>query len=302
MWIIVVALASFASCAMALSQQSINDFSELSYDANDRLTKNYLFYASSSPCAASVKDFPSRDAIAISDELMEKILKKPVIPNSCPIACIERGYHKDFVADPLPDSIGYDVADVEVFAQEHCQKVELSYHNYHPYPVKVFWIDPIRHRRVYQGTVGTQYAKETGRQITYLSHQFEFRDERTDELLRSITVTHEMYINIGHKQPNPALAEVEEFIDHLNETAVETFDMEWKRSQKVKRTFSEFGFQKSKLPRDVWGSMTAYYYNNDAESIAEDWTGKGIYVNWWEQNAVITRMTDRLKVRLVEVG
>jgi hypothetical protein len=284
--------------AVITTSTTITDFAELSYDHHNRLTKNYLFYSSSSSCAKDVRDFPLREAIGITDEMMEKILKRPLssLPNACPLACIERGYDKDFVTDLLPDSIGYEVADIHEFVTEHCQKVELAYHNNHPRPVNVYWMDPYRKRRVPQGKLGIRSPQDDGRQTTYLSHRFEFRDAETDELLRDVTVTNEMVINIGHKQPNAALAEVEEFINRLNQTAKETFDREWGRSRKIQRTFSEFGFQKSKLPRDVFGSMTAYYYNNDEESVVEDWSGKGIYVNWWEQNAVITRMTHRLKV------
>ena len=54
---------------------------------------------------------------------------------------------------------------------------------------------------------------------------------------------------------------------------------EWKRSAKVTRSFSELGFQKGRLPDDIFASMGAFYYNNRHNKVREEWDGKGVFVN-----------------------
>jgi hypothetical protein len=280
---------------------TITDASQLHVDKNSRLTTNYLFYAASADCASELEGaaWGMREVVGVSDEIMSKMLKTPVTDSSrCPLVCIEKGYLAEFIIHPLPESVGLDVENFDAFVSDHCQTVDLHYCNYHSRTVNVYWIDGNGNRH-FQGDVTPKEHVGYGTQKTYLGHSFEFRDKQTDELLREVTVTHEMAINIGSKPPNPALQHADAFVARLNQTAIDTFEQEWMRSHKVKRTFSEFGFQKSKLPLDVWASMTAYYYNNEKEAISEDWTGNGIFVNWWEQNSVITRMTHRLRVRAI---
>ena len=55
----------------------------------------------------------------------------------------------------------------------------------------------------------------------------------------------------------------------------DTFEGEWARSRKVTRTFTELGFSIGKLPLDLWGSMSTYYYNNRENKIVEEWDHKG---------------------------
>jgi hypothetical protein len=42
----------------------------------------------------------------------------------------------------------------------------------------------------------------------------------------------------------------------------QTLRMEWDRAHRIQRTFTEFGFNKGKLPNDLWASISSYYYNN----------------------------------------
>ena len=62
----------------------------------------------------------------------------------------------------------------------------------------------------------------------------------------------------------------------------DALDEEWRRHNRVQRTFSPLGFKKGKLPRDVFASMGAFYYNNQYNKVLEEWGGKGVFVNWWE--------------------
>eukprot|EP01036_Dinobryon_divergens_P037626 gene37626-49268_t len=58
------------------------------------------------------------------------------------------------------------------------------------------------------------------------------------------------------------------------------FQSEFIRSRRVKRTFTEFGFNKGRLPDDVWGSMQTYYYNNRFNYVREEYSD--VSINWYE--------------------
>lgn len=67
----------------------------------------------------------------------------------------------------------------------------------------------------------------------------------------------------------------------------------------MSRTFTELGFSKSTLPADVWASMSAYYYNNRANTVREEWDAGDFSVNWWEQESRFIHIPLHLKVSSV---
>jgi hypothetical protein len=75
-----------------------------------------------------------------------------------------------------------------------------------------------------------------------------------------------------------------------------TFSAEWARAHRVQRTFTEFGFARGKVPMDLWGSISSYYYNNRNNKVLEEWDSKGLYVNWWERDVYMIPMPWGLKV------
>jgi hypothetical protein len=82
----------------------------------------------------------------------------------------------------------------------------------------------------------------------------------------------------------------------VEEGVKQTFKMEWNRANRVKRTFTEFGFNKGRMPVDLWASISAYYYNNRDNKVLEEWDSKGLFVNWWERDVFFIPMPWLLKV------
>ena len=74
-----------------------------------------------------------------------------------------------------------------------------------------------------------------------------------------------------------------------------TFQHEWVRAHRVKRTFTELGFNKGRLPMDLWTSMQTYYYNNAKNLAREEWNDKGVFVNWWDVESYMIGMPWKLK-------
>ena len=86
------------------------------------------------------------------------------------------------------------------------------------------------------------------------------------------------YYSFGYSPPSDTRDEDHDYTSEI----YDALDEEWRRHNRVKRTFSPLGFKKGKLPRDVFASMGAFYYNNQYNKVLEEWGGKGVFVNWWE--------------------
>jgi hypothetical protein len=93
-------------------------------------------------------------------------------------------------------------------------------------------------------------------------------DTATDELVGTYVMKFDSFFVIG----NNFKPKVDR---NVTEQVADTFKNEYGRSLQVKRTFTELGFSIGKLPRDLWGSISAYYYNNQMNKIREEWDTKG---------------------------
>lgn len=77
---------------------------------------------------------------------------------------------------------------------------------------------------------------------------------------------------------------------------LQTFKGEWIHSNDCKRTFTKLGFNKGRLPPDLFASIEAYYYNNRDHLAIEEWHKKGgVHVNWYEVPAFMIQMPWELK-------
>jgi hypothetical protein len=75
-----------------------------------------------------------------------------------------------------------------------------------------------------------------------------------------------------------------------------TLDSEWMKKNAVKRTFTDLGFNRGRLPHDLWGSISAYHYNNRNSKSLEEWYAKGVFVNWYDAPVYFIPMPWKLKV------
>ncbi|CAE7439598.1 unnamed protein product [Symbiodinium microadriaticum] len=122
---------------------------------------------------------------------------------------------------------------------------------------------------------------------TYLGHKFEIREG--DVVLKAFTVQFDGIIVQG----DPGHGLLPEPVPEKNiEWAMRN---EWSRCNRVKRTFTELGFSRGRLPNDVWGSISAYNYNNKANAAREEWDSKGYFVNWWDVTPYLLGMPWNLK-------
>lgn len=103
---------------------------------------------------------------------------------------------------------------------------------------------------------------------TTVGHEFEMVDDVTKEVVGTYTIKQHTYSVIGKRSSR-------HFERDVTADVEQTFIGEWARSRKVTRTFTELGFSIGKLPLDLWGSMSTYYYNNRDNKMVEEWDHKG---------------------------
>ena len=174
----------------------------------------------------------------------------------------------------------------------------------HPTPqsLSLNWINPSTKKKILTATLGVG-EQGTFFSSTFIGHRFIVDDPDTGDNILDITIANTGTIGIGNW-------EYPHFQNDINKEAHSTHKQEWERHKVITRTFSKLGFNKGRLPDDIFASMGAYHYNNRDRPhlVREEWGHKGIFVNYWETDVnfiqipwvLKSRWQVRLK-RLVEI-
>ena len=228
----------------------------------------------------------------MSADIDMKFFGQTTDEESCRAVCLEKGTLNTHLFHPLSNALykGSDANEGETLVdwiQNTCQFVELGFVSYNANDIIVNWINhqgkPMEVGRLKRGEKNTMW------QLTTLGHKFQLVDSVTKKILGNYMAFQQGQMVIG----NPGSG-VDRSIDKTDQIEG-TLRNEWHRSNRVKRTFTEVGFSKGKLPLDLFASMSTYYYNNRANQFKEEWDSKGVFVNWWEVDAQFIGMPWRLK-------
>jgi len=229
----------------------------------------------------------------------------------CLAACLEKGTQRSVVARPLPHRYWKrgqvedegEIREVEnmdrFLTSDSCGKVEYGFINYHENPVKVYWING----RTGEAVPNQDLAygeRETSFITTFVGHKFQIYDTEpnddplTNEMMLEVNVPSHGIVGVkNHVQPHVPRDGVE---NEVKSTAMS----EWTRHLRIKRTFSALGFNKGRLPDDMFASLGAYYYNNrnPPHKVHEEWgRHKGVFVNYWETDVNFIQIPWHLKRR-----
>lgn len=286
---------SNANEEIVYSFNSLNDFP---LDENNRLREHLLVYPESAHCQNFFSDesfskIDLRNKASLPMELLAQFLgsdKDEVKSDSCPFVCLERGTHIDSLVYPIPTlvNLGGIGTNVNEWLRENCQKTEIGFINYHHNDANIFWYNEAKDLEVNIGRLGWG-ERNTSWHTSYLGHQFRIRDQTDGTLLAEYTV---QYHSINHVKEQSSRLQVKERVEASIE---DTLNREWARSKRVKRTFTEFGFNRGRLPNDLWASMSTYYYNNKDNKALEQFGNHAVIVNWWETNVYYIPMPWKLK-------
>lgn len=170
----------------------------------------------------------------------------------------------------------------------------------------IYWVDAVANKKILGLTLDPGEDRFT---YTYIGHQFEVyadlphENKLDNEMIAHFTIENSGVICFGTK-PHGYLPK-----EDVASKIKEAMDDEWQRQLRVTRTFSPLGFDKGRLPDDVYASLASYYYNNrNPPNIAlEDWNLGlgGIFVNFWEADVefvyIPPGLADRWQSRLKDL-
>lgn len=300
-FLFLICLINF-SHSIELAERFKKEIDNLVFNEDGRLAHNYVIFPdqASQECKAQYDNFNylSRKKAFVSSSFMEDIIEKAfeIFPSNneegegCSAFCLPIGLEKQFVNSPIVPQIAKNVKSIKDFVISQCQKVDIGMLNYSPNFINVYWKNPQTGNLDHFRTLKPKGDHQI--QSTHIGHQFVFVDVTTGQTVRDHTVIENSYIPIG----DFTLSDLPEDLDVV-EDIESSLDNEWDKFHMVTRTFTEFGFKKGKLPRDIWGSMSAYYYNNQMMDTVEPWTiEKGLYVNWWEVPSYMIWIPESVRV------
>jgi hypothetical protein len=301
---------------------------QLPYDENGKLTTHTLVYPANGPigCRPS-SNLYGFQVVGLTGKALQDVFSTvdkmattgtgagagtgAGTYNTCRAACLERGTDRS-VAHAVLSHKYYDSHTHGEFDQwfaETCSKLEACLINYYDqdHPIHSFWIPPGRHHKEEEEEAESQkeahliidYGNDNAQCFsTYLGHLFQIEDAH-GTILQEIVMEYSLVLAIGE---SPSSGGGGTGFDHdevstteLEATIADGLSWEWQKHTWVQRTFSTLGFAKGRLPDPVFASMGAFYYNNRHHKAREEWTGKGLFVNWWETDVYILQIPHPLK-------
>eukprot|EP01036_Dinobryon_divergens_P044116 gene44116-58835_t len=229
-------------------------------------------------------NFP-RNISSISTDVASALL--PDSNNACSMVCLDKGMPRDLMAFSAPSSIYNGKESIEKWFKNSCLYAHMGMRSYLENSVTVYWLNGMEERV----EIGILRSSDTSGlwQNVVLGHVFEAVDSITKEVLGTYTITYNIFIVLG--MPTSSVQD----LPYVDTSIKKVLDIEYQRSRRVTRTFTEFGFGKGRLPNDVLASIMTYYYNNRHHMVREDWYGKGFFVNWWEKDAFMIDVPGPLK-------
>jgi len=279
---------------------------ELPFDGNGHLAKYQLVFPSADVakhCPVLDTQHMAIDLVALTGEALDQVFPDyQPDKDECSVACLERGVERSLAAYPMPHKRftgnKNNQRAFDDWFTEQCSAVEVCFMNYYDadHDLKVYWVPPpdlqerVQDTLVLNGVL--KYGEENTRCIfSHLGHEFQIRNTADNTIIQNVTIEYPMTIAFGTNPRHQEMIVPNQF-DNLIKSSLWS---EWEKHTIPKRTFSTLGFSHGKLPKDVFGSMGAFYYNNRNNKVREDWLGKGVFVNWWETDVFMIQIPWNMK-------
>ena len=298
-------LITLFGLADALQSSVVSNLTDLEFDENGHLKTHVLAFPASGPCGALIEAQIDRSflhshiPVAVEGEAAAKLFGKDIpseasAVNDCPAVCLDRGVDSSLVAYPLPEKY-YRPAENEshttfgdFIASKSCGKVEFGFINYSGKDLALYWVNSNGEEAYMYPFL--QKDKNTRFVSTFVGHTFRVKDPETGEVALQHTVEFNGVIGVSNHVNYHRKRDIRKEVKN-------TMAGEWTKHLQVKRTFSSLGFDKGRLPNDVFASMRAFYYNNRAppNRLMEEWDTKGLYVNYWETDCNFIQIPWELK-------
>ena len=328
-WLLLTALLVEVSCSDGVATQRLDNIEDLLLNEKGNLDSNWIIYPSN--CTKHIHtawsdmagEYRKHGIIEHDSEMFEYFFDnsrshQAISISGCPATCLSKGTPRNLLKTPADylvysgkrDSIkfrrydnsihqydsDYDAFDKDLslldWMHEACQRVEMGFTSYVPEPavVNMYWVHDVTGERVNVGLL-RHGERNTVWQTTTLGHRFVLEHSESGEILDDLVVTEEGFRVVGDSGTRAGRITTPQQMEEIKST----LDEEWNRAHRVKRTFSELGFQVGRVPDDLWSSIISYYNNNAHNYHREEWERKGVHVNWWEVDAYMIGMPWKLK-------
>lgn len=300
-------LFSVSAASHTATIQSIA--SDLEFDQHNRLASHTLVFDTANPqCQSSIAKVQRYltntplegeriQVVGVEGDALDRVFGQyQANQDGCLAACIERGVDRDLAGYAMPRQVyNGSPEDIVPWFRDACARMEICLLSYHSNenPLQVYW-------KKGDGELQHHLTLEYGDRHTrcfysYLGHEFVAKDESDPQnhvIIGELTVEFITVKAWGDAPPSDERAPSHDFDDEIEKT----LKHEWSRHNRISRTFSPLGFKKGRLPKDVFASLGAFYYNNAQNVIREEWKHRGVFVNWWETDVLFLQIPWEMKL------
>jgi len=281
----------------------IENGSDFPLNEDGRLIHDFLLYQNNAACAEvaniiSQSEFHIRETRAVSNALYEEIFGRS--PNSssssaCSLACLDMGSPARYITHVIPEKQYHFGTDSEInvhdWYNDVCEMKEVGFGTTGR-PFTLYFLEKGINRILIQHYVPENFERVIWVE-SHIGHKFEVVDTKTEQSLGIYEVTHDSFYMIG------------QFYSGINPDISMSFrrkffevNRHWRVHEVVKRTFTELGFQRGRLPPDLFNYLSTYYYNNQYQYMLEEGHDFGLGTNYWEQDSHVIDIPFRIKVYL----
>jgi len=237
---------------------------EIPVDANGRLSENLYIVRKSAPAEWTRMNPIGRTKIITDDVSLFKDDKAVAV-------CLWKGYPVDYIKDTVRVARAGD--DIVNFIQKECDHLELGFISYFQDEVlTITWLDPRTGELTESVTELEAGERNTAWIHTVPSHSFRVQGRNFDQVF---VATVPSIFTVGVKPDYTTLGRT---ITEQNK--IGRIMSELGRVRIIKRVFTDVGFKKIQVPRDVWAEIQTYWYNNRNHRAREEWLDSGFFVNW----------------------
>lgn len=255
-----------ALCKSEISD-SLTNLSQLQFDENNRLAHNYMLYEK---CFAS-NELSTWYSYVNPNFTVARQMKK-VIGNvfrqdksiSCLAVCVGKGILAELIQYPLSKQIySRGVTSLKQWMDD-CENVEFGIIT--PNDDRIVNLSKLKENGSSNIVLTFEYGAENTQWAEVLvGTGYEMLDARSDALLGKVVVE-----NSGVIVLSPEKFREQEPNQYYRENINATFSNSWRDAQSVRWTFSSHGFEKSRLPMDLWSLLSTYHYNNRDKFVPEE--------------------------------
>ena len=283
---------------LGVSGKLIEKLEDFEFDVNGRLKDSWLIFGEGG-CASTVES-GFRDVLGNVRRLgtiKPKNMRKKFFGDvHCGAIVLDKGLEREYVYTPFRPMHKYTTYSALNRWLVTVQRVEMGFLSYHKNDLEVFWQRKDENGTVVEEvSVGTLEPGEpkTMWRSAFLGHEFKLKDVVTGGTNLTFVAEYDSFNLIG-RGAAPGEPPSQDVIDE--DTAGLLHDSVL-NSNRIKRTFTEMGFAKGRLPPQLYGSIRAFYYNNMHSTAHEDWSWTERNVNWWTAPSYMVVAPFGLKAR-----